>query len=160
MKKLLSVSNILACVNFVLALIFLILYAANVGNAGYFQGAKVNNFVLLVIFAMVADLLIIALSALPIQGILGKVLGVVGAACKVIAPALLILAVMLLVSGRVEGLGYIYFSNADIAKEVGTPANLASAGLAITAVVFGTIAGVEGIVAAFFAPKEQQPVQE
>ncbi len=160
MKKLLSVSNILACANFVLALIFIILYAANVGSAGYFQGSKVGNFVLLVILAMVADLIVIGASVLKLNGALGKVVNILVSACKIVAPAMLILAVMLLVSYRVEGFGFIYFSNVDVAKEVQTPANLASAGLAITAIVFGTIAGVEGIVAAFFAPKEQQPVQE
>ena len=164
MKKLLSPSNILACISFILALVFVILYAVNVSAEGYFQGIKAQNVVLFAILAMVFDLLVIVLPLLPAQGIAGKILGICGSVCKVLVPVFLVLGALNLLGARLEGLGYIYFSNVDVAKEVATPANLASASIAISAISTGLGSAIVSIVGSFFSPRvreaEKQPVVE
>ena len=62
---------------------------------------------------------------------------------------LLALALINLISARVEGLGFIYFSNADVILEVQTPANLASASGAIASMVCFGLALIVALVAAF-----------
>ena len=154
LKKLLSLSNILACVTFILSLVALILYAVNVNSAGYFQGVRADGLVLLLIFVMVFDLLIIARSFLNFEGILDKVLDLLVMVLKVLVPLFIMIAILKLVQSRVEGFGYIFFSNVDVAKEVATPANIASAGVSITAIVFSAIAVIAALVGAFISPKK------
>ena len=155
-KKIFSLSNIFACATFLLALVALILYAINFNVNGYFQGVRANNLVLLFILVMVFDLLIIGRSFLKFEGILEKVLDGVVWVLKVLVPLFLIIGTLKLIQSRIEGFGYIFFSNVDVAKEVATPANLASAGVSITALVFGILATVVGIVGAFFLPKKEE----
>lgn len=154
LKKLLSVSNIFACVTFILSLITLILYLVNINIAGYYQGVRVSGVVVLLILVMVFDCLIIARSLLKFEGIVDKVLDLASMALKVLVPLFLMITVLLLAQSRIEGLGYIFFSNEDVAKEVATPENIASANTAIVTIVFGAVAAVLGIVGAFFSPKK------
>lgn len=159
MKKYITVSNILACVSFLIALVFVILYAVNVNATGYFKGIKAGGVVLLSILVMVFDLLIIGRSFVKVEGVVAKCCDVCVMVLKVVVPVLLMLAAVNLLAARLDGLGYILFSNVDVKKEVATPENLGSAYLAITAIVFALVGAVEGIVAAFFLPKEK-PVEE
>ena len=156
MKKIFTASNIVACLTFLFALAFIILYNVNISSAGYFQGITAPNFLLFAVFALVLEALVILLSFLDNSGVIGRILDVFVGACKVLAPMLLLLAVMALLQARIEGLGYIYFSNVDVAKEVATPVNLASAGCAIAAMVIGAVAAIVGIVGAFFMPKQSE----
>ena len=156
MKKILNASNMLACVSCVLSLVFVILYAVNVNSAGYFQGNRAANLVLLAILAMVCNALIIGRSFVKVEGYALKALDVVVFVCKVLIPLFLIFAAISLLSARIEGLGYIYFSNVDVAKEVATPANLGSAGLAIATIVVGIVTAIISVVAAFFLPKHPE----
>ena len=55
---------------------------------------------------------------------------------------------------RAEGLGFIYFSNADVIVEVQTPDNLASATGSIANMICLGISTVVGIVAAFINIKK------
>lgn len=161
MKKFLNASSIVACLSFVLALVFIIIYAVNINAVGYFQGRGASGVVLFAILVMVFDLLIIARGFVKVEGIVGKVLDIVVFALKVIVPVLLILAAINLIGTRIEGLGYIFFSNADVRKEVATPENVASATTSIVAVVFAGVAAVVSIVGAFFLPKtEKEEPQE
>ena len=155
-KKLLSGSNIVACLTTILSLIMLILYAVNVGGEGFYHGANVDNFVLLSILALVFSLLIIGLSLAPVKGVAAKVVNIVVMVFKVLVPVFLFIVLLAFVASRIEGFGYIYFANADVAKEVQTPANLASASGAITTIVFGALAAITGVVGAFFLPKENK----
>ena len=70
-------------------------------------------------------------------------------ALQIAAPVLLTLCLANLVAARAEGLGFIYFSNADVIKEVQTPANLASATGTIANMVCLAAAMVIGMVGAF-----------
>ena len=154
MKKLLSVSNIIACLCFILSLVGLILYVANVNGDGFFKGHNVAGIGVYCGFAMAFALLIIAASFLPRNGAAGKIIDIVVMIFKVLIPVMMFLAVMALTAERVAGFGYIFFSNEDVRKEVATPANLASAYLAITTLVVDGIAAVAGIVGSFFLLKK------
>ena len=155
MKKLLSVGNIIACLCFILSLVGLILYVANVNGDGFFKGHNVDGVIAYCVLAMVFSLLIIAASFLPRNGIVGKIVDIVVMVLKGLIPVMMFLAVMALTAERVAGFGYIFFSNEDVRKEVATPANLASAYLAITTLVFDGIAAVAGIVGSFFLLKKE-----
>ncbi len=159
MKKLLSASNIIACLTAVLTLITLILYGINFASAGFYQGVAIKNIVLLGIFAIVFSLGIIGLSLVPVSGIAKKAVDVVAMVFKVLIPVFLFLIVFAALNSRIEGLGYIFFSNVDVRQEVATPANVASATLAIVTIVFAAVAAVAGIVGAFFLPKEEEKTE-
>ena len=134
----------------ILAVISLIVYSMNVSSAGYFQNASVNNLVLYGILAVAALVVAIVLSRVKVSGAAGKVVSLVTGCLQIAAPALLALCLINLVSGRVEGLGFIYFSNADVALEVQTAETMSSATTAITSMVCFGVSMLAGIVAAFF----------
>ncbi len=69
---------------------------------------------------------------------------------QILSPALVSYALINFVSQQASGLGYIFFSNADVSKEVRTAANLSSAYSAITCMVILGIAILIGMTAAFF----------
>ena len=146
MKKL-SVGAWISCIAALLAIVGFFAYNNNVGGEGYYQGATVNNFGLYVWGAVACLFLAIALS---LAGS-GKVIEIITGIFRIAAPVLLAVAIMNLVAGRVDGLGYIYFSNADVAKEVQTPANLGSALTAIWNMGFLGVSMLAAIIGAFFS---------
>ncbi len=147
--KKLPVGAWIACCAAVLVLVSLIVYAINIGSEGYFQGASISNLVLFLILAIVCELVAVVLGRLEQKGAVGKVLDLIAGACRIVAPALIALCLINLIAARVEGLGFIYFSNADVAKEVQTPANLSSATGSIAAMVCLGVSMLAAIVAAF-----------
>ena len=146
MKKL-SVGMLITCIAALLAIAAFIVYSVNVGAEGYYNGAYVNNFALMVWGAVVCLLAAIALK----YSSQSKVAEIVSGILRIAAPALLAWALMNLISARVDGLGYIYFSNADVAKEVQTPANMASATGAIASMVVLGLSVITAVVGAFFS---------
>lgn len=139
----------IACCAAVLTLISLIVYAINVGSAGYFQGASVSNLVLYSILAIVLLCAALVIGQLKLNGTVGKVLKLVAGCCQIVAPVLIAFCLINLIAARVEGLGFIYFSNADVILEVQTPANLSSASGAIASMVCYGVSMIAAIVAAF-----------
>ena len=99
--------------------------------------------------AIVLELVAICLGQLKLDGPVGKVLEIVAGCCQIVAPVLLAASLINLIAARVEGLGFIYFSNADVAKEVQTPANLSSASGTIANMVCLGITLLASLVAAF-----------
>ena len=150
MLKKFSVGAWIACVTAVLTIASLIVYTVNVNGEGYFKNATVTNLTLFCVLAALALVCAIALSLVKLNGPADMVLNLVSGALQIIAPVLLALCLINLIAARAEGLGFIYFSNADVLLEVQTPANLSSATGAITSMVFLGISTVVGIVAAFF----------
>ncbi len=148
-NKKFSVGAWIACCAALLSLVALIVYAINVSAVGYFQGASVPNLVLFSILAIVLLAGSIVIGQLKLDGVLGKVLKLVAGCCQIVAPVLLAVCLINLISARVEGLGFIYFSNADVALEVQTPANLSSATGSIAAMVCYGVAMLAAIIAAF-----------
>jgi len=99
----------------------------------------------------------IVLSQFKFEGIVGKVVdGVVGA-CRIVAPALLIMATLYFVYGSFTGLGWTFFSNEEL---VIFPEAIAVGKQVIVGIVFFVIAAVAGIVASFFAMTKKTEAAE
>ena len=147
-NKKLTAGSVIAIVAAVLTVVSYIVYAVNLGGAGYFQGVAVAQMPLT--WAAVAALVAAAaLSLVKAEGAVGKVLSLVGGLLQIAAPVLLAYCLISLVGGRVEGLGFIYFSNADVAKEVQTAANMSSATMAIASMVCYGVSMLAAMVSAF-----------
>lgn len=133
----------------VLAIVSVIVYTVNIGSAGYFQNAAVSNLVVFCILAAAALVLAVVLGQVKLSGPAGSLVELVQGALQIAAPVLLTLCLANLVAARAEGLGFIYFSNADVILEVQTPANLSSATGTIANMACLGVAMVTGIVGAF-----------
>ena len=150
MKKL-SVGAWITCIAVVLAIVAFFVYSGNIGGEGYYKDAAVNNLPLMVWGAAAA--LAVAVALCTAKG--GKVTELLSGALRIGAPCLLAWALMNLIAGRVDGLGYIYFSNADVAKEVQPAANMASARSAIWSMALLGAAMLVAVVAAFFSLRKK-----
>ncbi len=150
MKKL-SVGAWITCVAVVLAIVAFFVYSGNIGGEGYYKDAAVNNLPLMVWGAAAALAVAVALRAA--KG--GKVTELLSGVLRIGAPCLLAWALMNLIAGRVDGLGYIYFSNADVAKEVQTAANMGSAQSAIWSMGLLGAAMLVAVAAAFFSLRKK-----
>ena len=148
--KKLSAGAWLSIVTCVLSLAALVAYLINTSAAGYFQNATVSNLVLMVVGAAVLE----AAAVLSMVKGAKKVVDLLTGLCQIAAPALLALAFINLVSARVEGFAFIYFSNADVLLEVQTAANMSSATCAIVNLVLLAVSSIAGIVSAFFTLKK------
>ena len=151
MKKL-SVGAWITCIAVVLAIVAFFVYSGNISGEGYYKDAAVNNLPLMVWGAVAA--LAVAVALCVAKG--GKVTEILSGVLRIGAPALLAWALMNLIAGRVDGLGYIYFSNADVAKEVQTAANLGSAQTAIWSMALLGVAMLIAVVAAFFSLRKKE----
>ena len=144
-----SVGAWFTCCVAVLTIVSLIVYSVNIASAGYFQGQSVIGLMPRLIVAIVLEIVAFVLGQLKTRGVVGKIIDIVIGACQIVAPFLVAMCLMTLVAGRVEGLGFIYFSNADVAKEVQTPANLSSAVGSIAAMICLGVSMLAGMVSAF-----------
>ncbi len=153
MKKL-NASAIVSCLGCVASIVALILYSSNVSGEGFYKGMTVPNMYLLLIGAAVCFALVFAVNFFLEKS--NKVVQVVSGLLQIAGPVLLAVALMQLVAGRVDGLGYIYFSNAEVAAEVQTPENLGSAQTAIASLVSVGVAAVAGCVGAFFSAGKKE----
>ena len=149
MLKKISVGGWIACAAALLTLVALIVYSSNIGSEGYFKGASVSGLVLWGVLALVMLVAAIVLKQLDLSDGAAKGVDLIAGAMQIGAPVLLALALINLIAARVEGLGFIYFSNADVILEVQTPANLASASGAIASMVCFGVAMLAALIAAF-----------
>lgn len=90
----------------------------------------------------------IVLGQFHFDGIVGKICDFVAGAIRVVAPALLMLALVQFLYASLTGLGWTFFSNEEL--EIYADA-IKTGKLAITTMVFLVISCVVAIVAAFFA---------
>ena len=150
MKKL-SVGAWITIIAIVLAAVGFFVYSSNVSGEGYYKDASVSNLPLMVWGAVAC--LAVAVALYLVKG--GKLVELITGVLRVGAPALLAWALMNLIAGRVDGLGYIYFSNADVAKEVQTAANMASAQSAIWSMGLIGAAMLFAVIAAFFSMRKK-----
>ena len=155
MKKVLSAGNIITCLSCIFGLIGLIIYAVNVNSEGFFRGNRVAAVVTFGVIAMIAAVVVILLTILPVKGGAAKVVDLLVMVCKVLVPVMLMIAAMTLLANRVAGFGYIFGANEDVRAEVATAENIASAMVAMVAIGFDYVAAIAGIVAAFFLPKRE-----
>ena len=147
--KKLSVGAWITLVAAVLGVASLIVYTVNISSAGYFQNAAVSNLVPICVLAVVALVCAVLLGQIKLPGPASTVMELVVGVLQLCAPVLFTLCLINLVAARAEGLGFIYFSNADVILEVQTPANLSSATGSIANMVCLGVATLAGLVGAF-----------
>ena len=147
-NKKLTAGSVIAIVAACLTIVSYIVYAMNLGGDGYFHGSAITQMPLT--WAAVAALAVgVVLSLIPVKGAAAKVVELVTGLLQIAAPVLLAFCLINLIAGRVEGLGFIYFSNADVAKEVQTAANMSSASMAIASMVCYAVSMLAAMVSSF-----------
>lgn len=134
----------------ILAVASLIVYGVNISSEGYFQNATVSSMMNYGIPAIILLVLVIVLAQLKLTGGAAAAVEIISGAMRIAVPVLLTLCLINLIAARAEGLGYIYFSNADVTLEVQTPENLSSATGTIANMICLAVAAVAGMIAAFF----------
>lgn len=139
-----------------LAVISIIVYNVNIAGEGYFQNAAVPKAVSYSIIMIVLLVVVFLLAQVKVTGIAGKILAILCDAIRIIVPVLAIAALMTIVSSRVEGFAFIYFSNEEVLQEVQTAANLSSAHGAIANIALLAITAVVGMISSFFQLKKEQ----
>lgn len=139
--------NILAAV---ITLVSVIVYSVNISGKGYFHDASVNGLIAYCVIAVIMLAAVVALAQIKLSGTAATALEVVSGILRIAVPVLLTLCLVNLISARAEGLGFIYFSNADVLQEVQTPENLSSATGTIANMVCLGISAVLAMAAAFF----------
>lgn len=148
MKKL-SAGSWIALITSLFTIASVIVYGVNINSAGYFQNAAVGNLVLYCILAVVMLIASVVLGQIKTEGGAAAAVDLIMGALQIAAPVLLTLCLINLIAARVEGLGFIYFSNADVILEVQTPQNLSSATGTIASMVCLGISMLAGMVCAF-----------
>lgn len=134
----------------ILAVASLIVYGVNISSEGYFQNATVSSMMNYGIPAIILLVLVIVLAQLKLTGGAAAAVEIISGAMRIAVPVLLTLCLINLISARAEGLGYIYFSNADVTLEVQTPENLSSATGTIANMICLAVSAVVAMAAAFF----------
>ncbi|EDN01867.1 hypothetical protein BACCAP_00208 [Pseudoflavonifractor capillosus ATCC 29799] len=134
----------------ILAVASLIVYGVNISSEGYFQNATVSSMINYGIPAIILLVLVIVLAQLKLTGGAAAAVEIISGAMRIAVPVLLTLCLINLISARAEGLGYIYFSNADVTLEVQTPENLSSATGTIANMICLAVSAVVAMAAAFF----------
>lgn len=134
----------------ILAVASLIVYGVNISSEGYFQNATVSSMINYGIPAIILLVLVIVLAQLKLTGGAATAVDLVSGVMRIAVPVLLTLCLINLISARAEGLGYIYFSNADVTLEVQTPENLSSATGTIANMICLAVSAVVAMAAAFF----------
>lgn len=140
----------------VLALVSVIVYAVNIAGEGYFRKAAVTNMTAFCVLAIVLLLAVIVLAQLKLTGTAATAVDLISGAMQIAVPVLLSLCLINLIAARAEGLGFIYFSNADVILEVQTPANLSSATGTIANMVCLAAAALVSMAAAFFSIRKKE----
>ncbi|MCR4698845.1 MAG: hypothetical protein K5762_05725 [Bacilli bacterium] len=159
MLKKFSIGTWITACAFVLTFLSFIFYFIGVNIEGYFQGETVTGTLLLTIFSLLGACGVVVYTLFyKSEGMVGKILDIVVNVLKAGIAIMLVFAGMILLNARVEGLAYIYASNEEILETIQTPANMASASMAIVTVVFLVLAGVAMIVSSFFSLRKTETV--
>lgn len=148
MKKKFTAGAWIAVAAAVFAIVSFVIYSVNIGGEGYFQNAAVAAMPLT--WAAVACLAAaVVLGMVEAKGAAARVIALVSGLLQIAAPVVLAYCLIMLIGSRIEGLGFIYFSNADVIKEVQTAANLSSATGAIASMVAYGVSMLAAIVSSF-----------
>lgn len=137
----------ITCLSAILSVIALIIYTISVKNEGYFQNQSVSNLLLYVLVAAVLFVGAIVVAQLGSESsVVPKLLSGI---MQVVAPVLVVASAISLIAARVEGMGFILFSNPEVLKEVQTPANLTSVNLTIATIALLVVTMIFGWIGAF-----------
>ena len=140
----------------VLTIASVIVYGVNISGDGYFQNASVGNLVAYCVIAVIMLVAVIVLAQPKFTGTAALVTEIISGLLRIAIPVLLMLCLVNLISARAEGLGFIYFSNADVLQEVQTPANMSSATGTIANMICLGVAAIFAMIAAFFTLRKKE----
>ncbi len=154
-----SVSSWCSLFALLLTLAGLILYVINVNSAGFFNGAEAPATVTCAILGIVCLAIVIALGQFDLGGVTGGAINIVSGALKILSAVLPIIALMAFISTRVEGFGYMFFSNEEVMLNNRTPENLASAYVAIAGFAAFALTWLVSVIAAFFTAKTRKTTE-
>lgn len=143
-------------ITLILAVASVVIYLVNISGEGYFQNAAVSRATLFSSLAIVMLIAVLVLAQFSFQGTADKIISILSDAMRIVTPACVIAGLMTLVSSRVEGFAFIYFSNEEVLQEVQTAANLSSAHGAIANIVVLAVTAIAGMIAAFFSLKKKE----
>lgn len=155
MKKL-TVSSYISLAAIVVSLVSMILYFVTASSAGYFRESYAGNSLALLIVSMVLIALVIASRFVSFKGMVGKAVDVVSSLVAALSSILLATSGMLYLFPKVEGLAFIFFSNADVAATIQTPENISSSKFVIVTFVVILVAGLIQAISCFFSGKKDQ----
>ena len=99
------------------------------------------------VIALVLFVASIVLDQFRGESVVGKVCSIAADACRIVAPALLIVTTLYFVYGSFTGLGWTFFSNEEL---VIFETAIATGKTVITGIVFFLLAAIAGIVGAYF----------
>ncbi len=145
-----------SCITLLLAVISCVIYVVNVNGSGYFNGASVPNAIRFAIIAIVILVVVLIVAQFEFRGVLEKVITIVMDGFRIVVPPLFIATAILLVSSRVQGFAFIYFSNEEVLQEVQTSANISSAHGAIATIIAFAVTAILGMIAVFFQLKKKK----
>lgn len=148
-----SVAFWVYCIGLILNIATVIVYNVNISGQGYFNGANVPAATRFTVVALVLFVLIMALAQLRLEGTADKIVCIVADVARICVPAALAAALINLVSARITGFAFIYFSNPEVLQEVQTAANISSAHGTIANMVMLGITAVVAIAGAAFRLK-------
>lgn len=97
-----SIANWISLGTLIFALIGFILYAVNIGSAGYFNGLTVSSLVTWGVIAMVLVVVTMAMAQFSFDGIVGKVYGIVLDALRILIPLLMFIAMFAFISSGLK----------------------------------------------------------
>lgn len=117
---------------------------------------EVANLLLYCVLAIVMLAAAVVLAQMKLTGMAAAAVEIVSGILRIAATVLLTLCLVTLITARVEGLGFIYFSNADVLQEVQTPANMSSAAGMIANMICLGAATVFSMIAAFFNLRKKE----
>ena len=86
-----------------MGIVSFILYGANVAGQGYFHGASVDVAVRYMVLGIALGVCVLVLSNIPLKDGVAKVISFVSDIGRLAIPALMIAALLTIVSARVEG---------------------------------------------------------
>lgn len=134
----------------VLSIVSLIIYSLNCSMEGYFKDMSNGLITILSVSAIIISVAAIVLAQFDVGGTGGAVKGVVIDVFRIAAAAMLIGATLFFLECRVDGFGYIFFSDFDVLAAIQTPENMSSANTAIVGIIFYAISGIAAIAGTFF----------
>ncbi len=117
------------------------------------DAAMMSTVVVCGVLALIFLAAAIVLGELRFEGIAGKVCAIASNALRIVAPALIIVAVLNFLYGSFTGLGWTFFSNAELTIYAEA---IAVGKQVIAGLVFFVLAAVAAVVAAFFAIVKKQ----
>ncbi len=155
MKKL-TVSSYISLASILAAIVSMIMYFVTASSAGYFRESYAGNSLALLIVSIVLIVLAVASRFVSFKGTVGKIVDLSSSLVAALSSILLATSGMLYIFPKVEGLAFIFFSNADVAATIQTAENIASSKLVIATFVIILVAGLIQAISCFFSMKKAQ----